>query len=957
MSDFFGSFRKKKSNGQSSATSPRASIDSSSRRSMGPIDGKIEEMPTSDEKIEELFDQMLARRGLDEEKRKPLKSQLDVKTKWAMIVQDRKAELSVSGRRTDGEEKGEDAQPLIHVLSDLAGEMWSATKDSTARAVERHSNRYSHLGPVPASAASIHNHSALSGTPPTIVAYDGPLPSDKNSPEFYIRKFMEADLRAVTPALANNLEVSLRTRPVDWVMRFIELKGLRVISNGLSFLNRKPERKGLTLELEIELVKCIKVLVNSRWGARDAILNPEYIHCFVFSIICSQWQTRKIICDILLFMCHCDVPLGHKYVMQGFEQLRQHKNDIGIFDSWLKDFENTLDGKRKISRSGSVDDYQKLGVYVPPDNHIVDYSLSNISLINSLAYIPTEVTDRIYLRSQFKASGLERIFAKLERLDDSLLYDQMEKYRRRAESDLDEAFGDEISMYSDVSQPNELLELILDNIADSPNALNYLLHTFRSMLLIKGDAEKKAHYHQAISEIVANIVMDRRDSVATDQLGASAFGISVNNMIGKFNELDRLQEIAQTAEEDREAAIRLTAENKELRQQLEDAKTAGDPSAKSVDTRNYKMENIAMRALLNQSKNTILMLQEKLRKVTDASENYDQETASIVVGDQWKWSGKKPDNMTPLYPISPDASVVDNQQNNLKDKAQDATTTEGGPPPPPPPPPSIMGQGIPPPPPPPPPPGATGIPVPPPPPPPPGSGGIPPPPPPPPPPPFPALPGGIGAPPPPPPPPPPPGGNGIPPPPPPPPPPPGGGPPPPPPPPGGPGGPPPPPPPPPGGPGGPPPPPPPPGGARGPMIPSAPTGPLRKELKHYPQIKLKNLQWQKLDARGVNNTVWVSGEMDEEELEENLDKFGVFENIVTLFPAKANNFFEKRMKAKVEEKKDAIKFLSKEKSRNINLAILPKFKSYESFADVRNVIMAVDDSICTETLLGNLISF
>lgn len=112
-------------------------------------------------------------------------------------------------------------------------------------------------------------------------------------------------------------------------------------------------------------------------------------------------------------------------------------------------------------------------------------------MINALAYIPTEVADRVYLRSQFKLSGLDRIFTKLEKLDDAGLYNQMDKYRRRAESDIDEAFGDEISMYSDISQPNELLDLILENIADAPEALGFLLQTFRSMLLIKGDADKK----------------------------------------------------------------------------------------------------------------------------------------------------------------------------------------------------------------------------------------------------------------------------------------------------------------------------------------------------------------------------------------------------------------------------------------------------------------------------------
>jgi hypothetical protein len=143
-----------------------------------------------------------------------------------MILQDRKAELSVSGRRPQtAEEIDENAPPLINVLSDLAGEMWTATRDSTARAVERHSHRNSHLAPVgrrvseaiqPTTSSSTNTStSSTTAVPSTSVAYDGASASDKNSPEFYIRKFMEADLRAVTPALADNLAVSLRTRPLE----------------------------------------------------------------------------------------------------------------------------------------------------------------------------------------------------------------------------------------------------------------------------------------------------------------------------------------------------------------------------------------------------------------------------------------------------------------------------------------------------------------------------------------------------------------------------------------------------------------------------------------------------------------------------------------------------------------------------------------------------------------------
>lgn len=58
MSFFSGSFKKKKSSGHYGPTSPRASIDSSSRRSQGTYETS-EEPPESDEIINEMFDQML----------------------------------------------------------------------------------------------------------------------------------------------------------------------------------------------------------------------------------------------------------------------------------------------------------------------------------------------------------------------------------------------------------------------------------------------------------------------------------------------------------------------------------------------------------------------------------------------------------------------------------------------------------------------------------------------------------------------------------------------------------------------------------------------------------------------------------------------------------------------------------------------------------------------------------
>lgn len=151
--------------------------------------------------------------------------------------------------------------------------------------------------------------------------------------------------------------------------------------------------------------------------------------------------------------------------------------------------------------------------------------------------------------------------------------------------------------------------------------------------------------------------MDRRDSITAGELGASAFGISVNNMVARFDELDRLQELAKDAELDREKAINLEAENRELRSQIDTLRQSKVETA--VGGRNYKMENLALRALQQQSNKTIAMLQEKLREKTDAAEEASDDDIvlanivssaanPIVVNDQWKMSNRKSGSIKPL---------------------------------------------------------------------------------------------------------------------------------------------------------------------------------------------------------------------------------------------------------------------------------------------------------------------
>ena len=107
----------------------------------------------------------------------------------------------------------------------------------------------------------------------------------------------------------------------------------------------------------MEIVKCIKAIVNTKAGKKEAMDHPEYIHTVIYSILCPQWQTKKTVCELLAFLCYSD---GYEHVVHGFEKLRKFRKDLGLFDSWMKDFERTItDRGRRI-----------------PGNHLIEYAVS-----------------------------------------------------------------------------------------------------------------------------------------------------------------------------------------------------------------------------------------------------------------------------------------------------------------------------------------------------------------------------------------------------------------------------------------------------------------------------------------------------------------------------------------------------------------------------------------------------
>ncbi|ORX57073.1 actin-binding FH2 [Hesseltinella vesiculosa] len=926
----------------------------------------------TEKEVEDLFEKMLTRRGIHDTNARAAMLSFPTDKKWLMVSQDKQAETTLPA-------------------------------------------------PIPVSSKKNSND------------YKEP---DKNSPEFYIKQFLEPEMSGVTPRLVAHLAVSLRTMPLSWVRQFIEARGIQVITNIIGVLNNREQKSEADMQMEAEILKCFKSLINNRWGAREVIAHPQCIYNIVLSLVSPPITTRKLVCEVLAFVCHVDLPKGQEIVLKGMEKLREHRREYGRFDGWLKLLEATLDGRGRMgSLVGASEDIKQLGLQGAPDNHLSDYALSNMMLVNSIISVVEDSELRIHLRNQLNTCGLQRIMEKMHGFNNDQLRRHVSIYKQMAENDYDdmlETYNEKI--LNNMNDPRDVFDALLHRV-EGTRGYDFFLSALQHLLIIQDQGPVQVRYYQLLDNLITQMVLERKGLEADDFSGG--VGYSVATLVDRFAEHDQLQATIKETNETKKLYEKAIKEKQELETEMN---LQGDGLVGQLREKTNSLED-----LLRMSRHTITTLQRKLKEVKQdydsnivalsqqleeiqqitfdptldlkaladqtgdnyflldrenvsraydrlraqailegsQSEDGDQdtipkaqglsETFKATLSTQLGSSGSSAPSgfvipgTLPLIgstrrtkSISSDKSSKVKLQMGVKDKVEELlkdtptnavgdwghgdkpisalaaalehqlrkhklTSSSGSIPSihdltqtdlsshaskpeptqqsstndiPTPLPPSLpSSDNIPPPPPPPPVSGPGAIPAPPPPPPMSGAADIPPPPPPPPP---------AGA-----------KGSGP-----------------------------------------PPPPPPPPADpsinptarlGTNPAPPPAPVAPMRKAQKYQPEVKTRALQWTKLHATSVKQTVWVTKDIDDSALEEELQTIGVFDSVQELF---AQKVIQQSNKARPEIKKD-ICILNSKRAHNINIALLAKFK-HITFTDVRKRILAVDDQFCTENVLSNL---
>lgn len=403
---------------------------------------------------------------------------------------------------------------------------------------------------------------------------------EEGSPEWYVRKVMDNTISAKQLA---SLAVSLRTQPIGWVKAFVESQGQVALASVLSKINRKQGNgpapvAGTTsdkdLDREYDIVKCLKALMNSKYGADDALAHNAVVMSLAASLISPRLNTRKLVSEVLTFLCHWADGQGHQKVLQALDQLKAAQGENGRFDAWMRIVEVTVDGRGKMgSLVGASDEVRSGGIGM--ENLLMEYAVASLMLVNMVVdAADKDLHTRCHIRAQFTACGIKRILTKMEHFQYDIIDKQVERYRQNEAIDYEDLLEKENSSMldgaegemTDLNDPSQIVEAIMSKVAGSASG-DYFISALQHLLLIRdNEGEDRLRMFQLVDAMLSYVAMDRR---LPDMDLKQSLNFTVQSLMDKLYTDSEARQARDELLEARQIAESALAERDEVRAQVE----------------------------------------------------------------------------------------------------------------------------------------------------------------------------------------------------------------------------------------------------------------------------------------------------------------------------------------------------------------------------------------------------
>ncbi|XP_072222210.1 disheveled-associated activator of morphogenesis 1-like [Leuresthes tenuis] len=284
-------------------------------------------------------------------------------------------------------------------------------------------------------------------------------------PEFYIDQLRAMAARRTLQVLEDeedqgrqkvveDLKTALRTQPIRFVSRFIELDGLSCI---LSFVRTMDDEMAES-QVHTSLIGCIKALMNSSQGRAHVLGHCEGINVIAQSLATENIKAKVAALEILGAVCL--VPGGQKKVLEAMLHYQKFASERTRFQNLLTNLDRS---------TGRYRDEVSLKTAI----------MSFINAVLSQGAGETSLEFRIHLRYEFLMLGIQPIIDKLRSHENATLdrhLDFFEMLRNEDELQMSKCFDVNHINTKSANQMFELIKKSLSHTEAYPHLLSALHH-------------------------------------------------------------------------------------------------------------------------------------------------------------------------------------------------------------------------------------------------------------------------------------------------------------------------------------------------------------------------------------------------------------------------------------------------------------------------------------------------
>uniref|UniRef100_A0A8C2KLG3 Dishevelled associated activator of morphogenesis 2 n=1 Tax=Cyprinus carpio TaxID=7962 RepID=A0A8C2KLG3_CYPCA len=251
-----------------------------------------------------------------------------------------------------------------------------------------------------------------------------------------------------------DLKTALRTQPMRFVTRFIELDGLTCLLNFLKSMDYETSES----RIHTSIIGCIKALMNNSQGRAHVLAHPQSINTISQSLRQNNIKTKVAVLEILGAVCL--VPDGHKKVLQAMVHYQKYAAERTRFQSLLNELDRS---------TGHYKDEVNLKTAI----------MSFINAVLNAGVGEDSLEFRLHLRYEFLMLGIQPVIEKLRAHDNVTLdrhLDFFEMVRNEDELELAKRFD---ITHVDTKSAGQMFELIkkkLSNTDAYPHLLSILKH-------------------------------------------------------------------------------------------------------------------------------------------------------------------------------------------------------------------------------------------------------------------------------------------------------------------------------------------------------------------------------------------------------------------------------------------------------------------------------------------------